>query len=79
MRNGGDAIRNASKEVKDFGLSLSAIDAAKVEAANDAMDRVGLATEAVQNRIAVELSPIITAMANKFNDATKEAAGSKMP
>lgn len=77
MRNGGEAIRAARKEVDEFGISLSDVDARKVEAANDAMDRMHLALEAVQNRIAIALSPILTALADKFNGVAKSTDGFK--
>lgn len=77
MRMGGDAIRAARKEVEEFGVGLSDVDARKVEAANDAMDRMKLALEAVQQHIAIALAPIITALAEKFNDLTKSTGGFK--
>lgn len=75
MRMGGDAIRSARKEVEQYGLSLSDVDAAKVEAANDSWDRVKLSIEAVQNRIAITLAPILKALADKFNNVAKETHG----
>src|SRR5690606_21207098 len=53
MLDGGDAIRRWRADVEAFGLSVSAVDASKIEAANDAMAKVGLVMEAVGNRIAV--------------------------
>lgn len=75
MRQGGDAIRDARGEVDDFGLSLSAVDAAQVEAANDAMQRIGRGIEHVTQRLAIELAPIIQGVAELFTDASKEAGG----
>jgi hypothetical protein len=63
---GGDAIRAARQEVEDLGLGLSEIDASKVEAANDAMSRIRLVTEALGNRLAVALAPALKAMSEGF-------------
>lgn len=75
MRNGGDVIRTARDDVQAFGLSLSAIDAAKVEAANDAMGRIGLVMESVQNHLAVAFAPMLQELADRFNNLAKENKG----
>ncbi|MBU2936980.1 MULTISPECIES: hypothetical protein [Pacificibacter] len=71
MSGGGDAIRAARKEVVDLGLSLSEVDAAKVEVANDAMSRMKLGTEALGNRIAVAFAPALRDMASGFTEGLK--------
>lgn len=76
MRQGGDAIRNARQEVDTLGLSLSEVDAAKVEAANDAMARIGSVSEGVSNQLAVSLSPALTAVANQIVKQFSDASGS---
>jgi len=63
---GGDAIRAARTEVDKLGLSISAVDAAKVEEANDAFSRISFATEALSNRLAVALAPALKAVADAF-------------
>jgi hypothetical protein len=75
VAQGGDAIRAARQEVKDLGLSLSAVDAAKVEVANDAMSRIKLTTEALGNRMAVTLAPALKAMADSFTASSREGGG----
>lgn len=72
VAQGGDAIRAARKEVKDLGLSLSAVDAAKVEVANDAMSRMKLVSEALGNRLAVSLAPTLKTMADSFMASSRE-------
>ena len=59
FRQGGDAVRAAKKEVEDYGLSLSAVDAAKVESANDQWSRLALLTESATSKLAVEFAPVI--------------------
>ena len=75
VAQGGDAIRAARKEVKDLGLSLSAVDAAKVEVANDAMSRIKLTTEALGNRLAVTFAPALKAMSDSFMASSREGGG----
>jgi hypothetical protein len=75
FRQGGDAIRAARSEVDEYGLSLSEVDAAQVEAANDAFSRIGRVIEVIRQRLAVQLAPIIEYVADLINDAAKESNG----
>jgi hypothetical protein len=75
LRQGGDAIRAAREDVEAFGLSLSAVDAAKVEAANDAIGRIGLVLEGVKNQLAIAFAPMLQELANRFNNLAKENKG----
>ena len=73
MRQGGDAIRNARTELQQFGLSISELDAAKIERANDAMERIGWASESVRQAFTVELAPVIESVANTLSEAFRES------
>ncbi len=73
MLQGGDAIRSARGEVEELGLSLSAVDAAKVEQANDAFSRMGMLTEGLQQKLAVAAAPFVTAISDSLVEASKEA------
>lgn len=75
LRQGGDAIRAAREDVDALGLSVSAIDAAKVEMANDAMERIQLTIESVSNRLAVAFAPILKVLADRFNELARENKG----
>lgn len=75
MLDGGEAIRAARGEVEALGLSLSEVDAAKVEAANDAMDRVKLAATSIGQRLAVHLAPMIELISQKLIGIAKDAGG----
>lgn len=72
---GGDAIREARQEVEDFGLSISQVDAAQIENANDAMSRIGRTIESIRNAITIALAPILTEVAERFNDAARANNG----
>lgn len=71
FRNGGDAIRDARREVHDYGLSLSQVDARKVEMANDAISRMKLAQEGIVQQLTAGLSPALVAMAEQWNEYSK--------
>lgn len=73
MRQGGDAIRDAKEELRGFGLSITEIDAAKIERANDAMERIGFAGEAIAQAFTVELAPTLESVANEISTQFKEA------
>lgn len=75
FRQGGSAIRAATQDVEDYGLSLNEIDTRQVEAANDAWARIGLVTEGIENQLAVQMAPAIQAVAELFTDSAKEAGG----
>lgn len=77
MRQGGDAIREQSQEVKDLGLNLSAVDAAKIEMANDALGIFGDVLTGIQDQIAVTAAPYITVLSEKFREAAIESGGFK--
>lgn len=75
MIEGGDSIRNAREEVNDLGLSISAVDAAKIEIANDAFSRVGSVIEGVKTTLAVEMSHALYLVSSLFTDAAKSSKG----
>lgn len=75
LRQGGDAIRDATTEIQAMGLSLSDVDAAKVEQANDAMSRIGMITEGLQQQFAVKFAPILQGIAELITENAKEFGG----
>jgi len=72
---GSNGLRETAEEADALGLSISRIDAAKIENANDAMARMKGVATGLGNAIAAEVSPFITALATQFVDAAKEAGG----
>lgn len=75
MTQGGDAIRDAREEVDGLGLSLSEVDAAKVEQANDAMSRIGMMLGSLFENLAVQFAPLLTAIAEHFTGLAADAGG----
>ncbi|MFU1518305.1 hypothetical protein ACM25P_07310 [Vreelandella alkaliphila] len=68
---GGDAIRAARQDIEDYGLSVSMMDAAAIEEANDAIARMGLSSEAMGNAVAIKLAPSLNDMADSINSVTR--------
>jgi hypothetical protein len=73
LLQGSGAIRSARDEVEKYGLSMSGPMAAGVEAANDALSRVGFIFEGMRNQLAVGLAPVLQGLAANFQEAS--AAG----
>lgn len=67
-------LKAAADEIDRFNLSLSEVDAAQVETANDAMSAVTTTVGGLINKVAVELSPVLTALSNELLDAA-DASG----
>lgn len=70
---GGDAIRAYRKEVDEFGLALSAIDAAKVELATAEFQRTGRIFTAINQQLAVQVAPLLGSISSLFLDTAREA------
>jgi hypothetical protein len=75
LRQGGDAIRDAAGDVREFGLELSNIDVAMVDQAKESISRMGLVMEGIRNKVTVAVAPILGELADRFNDAAKASGG----
>ncbi|APC46524.1 tail length tape-measure protein 1 [Alteromonas phage PB15] len=72
---GSEALLEQQRVAEKLGTALNRVDAAKVEAANDAISTAGEALDGVVNKVAVALSPAIEDIANKFSQSALEAEG----
>lgn len=75
MLGGAGAIKDATAETELFGTSLSRVEAAKVEAANDSLTRVGRVVEGIGTQLAVAVAPYIDAAAKKFIEFATAGGG----
>jgi len=75
MQEGGDAIRASTGFMEDYGLALSEVDAAKVEAANDSFADVQEVLGGIGQQLALEVAPLLDAVSKMFLDSAKEAGG----
>ena len=71
MEQGPDAIKAFGEEAEALGISISRVDATKIEAANDAMNRVKTAFKGAGATLSVELAPFIAATSGKIVDMIK--------
>ncbi|MFT3786082.1 MAG: hypothetical protein QM770_07945 [Tepidisphaeraceae bacterium] len=72
---GSKGIADARAEAEKLGLTFSRVDAAKVEAANDAWTKVGEAVTGVSNIVSVQLAPYLEVAANKLLDVATAGEG----
>ena len=72
---GSDGLAAMAEEAEVLGITLSRVDAAKVEAANDAMSRIGTAVEGLGQQLAVKFAPLLQVIADKLFGVAKEAGG----
>lgn len=57
-------LRQATQDVRDFGVVVSEQDAAQIERTNDALSRLGLIARGVSNQLAVAAAPALEAVAD---------------
>ena len=72
---GKDGLAPTVDELNKLGVALTRIDTAKVEQANDTLFRTQQVMDGVVNKVAVKLSPLITALGENFLDSAKDANG----
>lgn len=72
---GSEGIAEATQRLQDYGAAFSLVDAAQVEAANDAIVEAKAAWSGLATQLTVQLSPYIEAVAEQFAAAGKETGG----
>jgi len=72
---GSKGIEAMREEVDRLGLSFSRLDAAQVEAANDAMTRSRAVLAGLFRQVTIELAPYIETLANKFTELATSGEG----
>lgn len=71
LAEGSAGIAAAVKESEELGLSFSRVDAAKVDAAGDTIDRLKALLAGVATQLAVNLAPYIEAIGNYLGEMGK--------
>jgi len=77
MRGGSAAMAESVKEAELLGVAVNRIDAAKIEAANDAAFRSDQAWKGLGNTIAIAVSPVLTQIKTDFVESAKKSNGFK--
>jgi hypothetical protein len=75
LEQGRAGVESFEQEIRDLGLEMTNVDAAKVEIANDAWTRFKGILTGVAQKITVELAPFISAMINRFVEWGKKGTG----
>ena len=70
-----ESLAAAAKEAQTFGIALTRVDAAKMEAANDSFTRIRAITAGFGNQLTAEFAPLLEATANLWVDNAKAAGG----
>ena len=68
-----EALADARDRLIDVGVALTKVDAAKVEAANDAISDMKLLTQGMRNRITVALAEPITLVAESLFESARQS------
>ena len=75
LSNGSQGLNDMAAEADRLGVTLSRIDAAKIEMANDSMARLAAMSDSWKRSLAVEMAPLFSAVADEINKATQSAGG----
>lgn len=72
LQGGGDAIRQARKDVEQYGLALSGPTVAAIEQANDRIGRLSLVARVFGQQMAIAVVPALGALAVAITDSLRE-------
>ena len=75
MAEGAEGIREAMRDAQLFGLAINRVDAAKLEAVNDAITKSHQAMQGLFTTIAINLAPVVIALKTGFIDAMRANNG----
>jgi hypothetical protein len=72
---GSGAIEETRRQLQSWGVLLSDVDAAKIEQAGDAWEKLSQIFVGIGNQLTIRLAPILTAIAEYIADAASEMGG----
>jgi hypothetical protein len=75
MQGGGEAIDESRRKLELYGVAMSEVDAAKVEAANDSLSELSIISGGLAKQMTVQLAPVVDMIAVMFSEAAEEAGG----
>lgn len=70
-----EGVEPTAQALKEMGVSISRLDAAQVEAANDAFLEASKVIEGAGNALTVALAPYVEEVANRFTEAARQSGG----
>lgn len=75
MKDNGKAMGEAAKRADELNIALSDIEVEQLAQATTQFGEIETTVKAVTNRIAIQLAPVIGAIADRFLEASEEAGG----
>ncbi len=75
LKGGSEGIAELAKEAEQLNLTMSNVDASKVEAANDAISKAGKVIKGIFTQLTIKLAPFFEAFADSFTEAGKNVDG----
>lgn len=75
LNAGSGSLEAFTEEAKLLGLGIDRVDAAKVEAAVDALTRVRAVIQGIATRLAIQFAPVIIALGERLADFAKSGEG----
>lgn len=75
LAGGSDGLKQMAAEAEKLGISLSRVDAAQIEQANDNVTRAKGVFEGLANQVTVALSPAISELAANFYQTALDTEG----
>lgn len=75
LNAGSESLEAFTEEAKLLGLGIDRVDAAKVEAAVDAITRVKAVIQGLATRLAIEFAPLITTIGERLATFAKSGEG----
>lgn len=72
---GAGEINRLTAEAEELGIAFSRVDAAQVEAANDAITRMSAAVTGVTRELAIQLAPVVAVVGDRFVTAMRDSEG----
>jgi len=77
LKGGSAAALEAAAFTEQWGLAINRVDSAKIEQANDAMAKVGQASEGLWKQLTVKVSPALVGIANEILGVSGEMSTAK--
>jgi hypothetical protein len=74
LAGGSAGLTEMAKQTEHLGASISRVDAAQIEAANDAFTKSKLAMTGLTNQLTVALAPILETISTSFFQASMDSA-----
>lgn len=75
LQDSGESMKRAADEMNRFGIAISQVDAAKIEAASDDISSMKFAMQGLGNQLAVSFAPVVSVFSERMLAATKYTKG----